>query len=115
VQALAGSLLRIKPVIKVDKNDGKYSTVGRERTVQRSMESIRDYLLEIYGLFTPLQVSIMHGQFSDQSKGLSQLLQDKLNISRLEILRISPVLGVHTGPGVVGAAAVPDALLEGFE
>ncbi len=29
VQALAGSLLRLKPIIKVDKKDGKYSTVGQ--------------------------------------------------------------------------------------
>jgi fatty acid-binding protein DegV len=29
-------------------------------------------------------------------------------------LRISPVLGVHTGPGVVGAL-VPISLMEGFE
>ena len=115
VQALAGSLLRIKPIIKVDKKDGKYTTVGKERTVQRSMESIRGYLLEAYGPLTPLQVSIMHGQFSEQAKELSRLLQEKLNISRLEILRISPVLGVHTGPGVVGAAVVPAALMEGFK
>jgi fatty acid-binding protein DegV len=35
-----------------------------------------------------------------------------LNIARLETLRISPVLGVHTGPGVIGAAVVPAELLE---
>jgi DegV family protein with EDD domain len=114
VQALAGSLLGLKPIIKVDKEDGKYSTVGKERTVQRSMESIRDYFLKIYGPLTPLQVSVMHGQFSEQAKELARLLQAKLNVSYLEILRISPVLGVHTGPGVVGAAVVPKALMEGF-
>ena len=35
VQALAGSLLKIKPVIKVDKADGKYSTVGKGRTLKK--------------------------------------------------------------------------------
>jgi fatty acid-binding protein DegV len=28
------------------------------------------------------------------------------------VLRISPVLGVHTGPGIIGAAVVPVALME---
>ena len=28
-------------------------------------------------------------------------------IGKLEVLRISPVLGVHTGPGIVGAAVLP--------
>lgn len=112
VQALAGSILRLKPIIKVDKKDGKYSTVGKERTIQRSLESIRDYLLEVYGPLTPLQVSVMHGQFNQQANELARLLQEKLNVARLDILRISPVLGVHTGPGVVGAAVVPIALME---
>jgi fatty acid-binding protein DegV len=34
-----------------------------------------------------------------------------LNISKLEVMRISPVLGVHTGPGIVGAAIVPMSLM----
>lgn len=115
VQALAGSILHLKPIIKVDKKDGKYSTVGKERTIQRSMESIRDYLLEVYGPLTPLQVSVMHGQFNEQAKQLARLLQEKLNVSKLDILRISPVLGVHTGPGVVGTAVVPIALMEDIQ
>jgi fatty acid-binding protein DegV len=34
-----------------------------------------------------------------------------LTVKKLEILRISPVLGVHTGPGIVGAAVVPMSLM----
>jgi fatty acid-binding protein DegV len=30
----------------------------------------------------------------------------------MEVQRISPVLGVHTGPGIVGAAVVPMELVE---
>jgi fatty acid-binding protein DegV len=29
----------------------------------------------------------------------------------MEMMRISPVLGVHTGPGIVGAAIVPMDLM----
>ena len=39
-------------------------------------------------------------------------LQERLNIQKLEITRISPVLGVHTGPGIVGAAILPMSLIE---
>lgn len=115
VQALAGMLLGVKPIIKVDKSDGKYSTVGKERTIPKALTSIRDYLRSCYGEETPLLVSVMHGQFTERARELAGLLQEKLNVKRLEILRISPVLGVHTGPGVVGAAVVPVHLLEGIE
>lgn len=112
VQALAGSLLKIKPVIKVEKADGKYSTVGKERTLAKARESIADYLARVYGAATPVWVSVLHGQVGDQARELADLLAQKLNVARMEILRISPVLGVHTGPGIVGAAVVPMKLME---
>ena len=114
VQALAGSLLKLKPVIKVDKTDGRYSTVGKGRTMRRAMGQIADYLVEIYGPETPLWLSVMHGQIAKQADLLAQLLQERLRVARLEILRISPVLGVHTGPGIVGVTALPMALMEGL-
>jgi DegV family protein with EDD domain len=115
VQALAGSLLKIKPIIKVDKADGKYSTVGKERTIPKALEAIREHLVGVYGSETALRVSVMHGQFAEQAKVLQDMLSEKLNVAKSEILRISPVLGVHTGPGVVGAAVVPADLMDRLE
>jgi DegV family protein with EDD domain len=111
VQALAGALLHLKPVINVDKTDGKYSTVGKERTMQRALTSITEYLLKTYDS-KPLWVTVLHGQIQDQAEQLSSMLQARLNVAKIEILRISPVLGVHTGPGIVGVAVVPMELME---
>lgn len=115
VQALAGSLLKIKPIIKVEKADGKYSSAGKERTLQRAIDKIADHLQHVYGSEAPVWTSVMHGQFAEHAKQLAGLLSIKLNVVRSEILRISPVLGVHTGPGVVGAAVVPMSLMEGLQ
>src|SRR5512138_1300995 len=43
VKALAGALLHLKPIIRVD-SDGKYSTVGSARTIGRSMGTITEHL-----------------------------------------------------------------------
>ncbi len=112
VQALAGSLLKIKPVIKVAKEDGKYSTVGSGRTLKKALDMIASYLHDAYGEEVPLWVSVMHGQFADQADALAILLKDRLSVAKLEILRISPVLGVHSGPGIVGVAAVPLEIMQ---
>lgn len=112
VQALAGSLLKIKPVIHVSKQDGKYSTIGRARTIPKALEVIADYLASQYHQTLPVWATIMHGQFAEPAQALADLLRERLNTARLEILRISPVLGVHTGPGIVGAAVVPMELME---
>jgi DegV family protein with EDD domain len=114
VQALAGSLLNIKPIIRVEHGDGKYSTVGKARTIRRAMEDIADHIAAMYHNEKALWVSVMHGNFTEQAELMTRVLREKLNIGKLEILRISPVLGVHTGPGVVGAAVVPQHLLDEY-
>jgi len=110
VKALAGALLNLKPIIRVD-TDGKYSTVSNGRTLGKSMTAIADHLLNKYGN-TPLWVTVLHGRFAEKADLLANEFKEKLNIAKLEVMRISPVLGVHTGPGIVGAAVVPMELME---
>ena len=112
VQAIAGALLNLKPVIRVD-TDGKYSTVAKGRSIGKSMSIIADHLVEKYGK-TPLWVTVLHGRFAEKADELSKEFQSKLNVAKMEVMRISPVLGVHTGPGIVGAAVVPMELMEGL-
>jgi DegV family protein with EDD domain len=111
VQALAGALLKIKPIIRVEQSDGKYSTVGKSRNISQALAAIAEHLHGRYGN-TSLWVTALHGQFAQQAEALTHLLIGKLNVARLETMRISPVLGVHTGPGIVGAAVAPMSLLE---
>jgi DegV family protein with EDD domain len=114
VQALAGALLHVKPIIDVEQSDGKYSTIGKERTIPKALDAITEHISKLYGKDTPLWVSVLHGLFADQAQNLAKLVQENMNVSKLEIMRISPVLGVHTGPGIVGVAAVPYSLMEGL-
>lgn len=111
VQALAGALLHIKPIIRVDHADGKYSTVSQTRTISRALAAIGDHLQKMYD-HKPLWVNILHGSFADKAEELTKQLNERLNIAKLEKMRISPVLGVHTGPGIVGAAVVPIELMK---
>jgi DegV family protein with EDD domain len=109
VKAIAGALLNLKPVIRVD-TDGKYSTVKTERTIGKSMTAIAEHLYEKYAQ-TPVWVTVLHGRFAEKADALAHELQGKLNVAKLEVMRISPVLGVHTGPGIVGAAVAPMELM----
>jgi DegV family protein with EDD domain len=111
VQALAGALLDIKPVISVDHKDGKYTTVNKSRTISKALIAIVDYLHQKY-THTPLWATVLHGKFADKAEALVSLLNERLNIAKMEVMRISPVLGVHTGPGIVGAAVVPIELMK---
>jgi DegV family protein with EDD domain len=114
VQALMGSLLKLKPIINVSHDDGKYSTVGKARTIPAALETITDNMFQKYAK-TPVWVNVLHGRFQEGAETLSDMLVERLNVAKLEVTRISPVLGVHTGPGIVGCAVVPIHLMEGFE
>jgi DegV family protein with EDD domain len=109
VKALAGALLNLKPVILVD-SDGKYSTKGNARTLNKSMAMIVDTMSEKFGN-TPVWVTMIHGRFAEKADMLAADLKGKMNISKMDLVRISPALGVHTGPLIVGAAAVPMELM----
>ncbi len=111
VQALAGALLNLKPLIHVNPSDGKYDTVGRACGFKRALGDLADFIGRRYGPSTPVWVSVMHGQAEEGAAALAALLRERLSIKQLETLRISPVLGVHTGPGIVGAAILPAELL----
>ncbi len=109
VQAIAGALLNLKPVIRVD-TDGKYSNVARGRSIGKSISIMADHIREKYGN-TPLWVTVLHGRFAEKADELAREFQQRLNVVKSEVMRISPVLGVHTGPGIVGAAVVPMELM----
>ena len=77
VQALAGSLLNIKPVIRVDRNDGKYTTVGKGRTVKKNVAMMVDHLSEMYGN-VPLWATVLHGRF-EQGAGAFEYCETRSN------------------------------------
>ncbi|MFO7943184.1 MAG: DegV family protein [Anaerolineales bacterium] len=106
VRSLLSSLLHIKPIIHVDKKDGKYSTIGKERTLNRSITEMVEHLKNMYGQRS-LWITVLHGQLETEALELLEALKKNLNIQRSELLRVTPVLGVHTGPGIVGVSAVP--------
>ena len=111
VQSLLSSVLNIKPVIHVDKSDGKYSTLGKARTLVRTISMMVDHIETLYPKDTPLWVTVLHGQLSEDAERLASELKERLNVARSEIIRVTPILGVHTGPGIVGVAALPMSLL----
>lgn len=111
VSALAGALFNIKPIINVDRKDGKYSNLGKARSIQQASAFITEHLQKMYGN-EPLWATVLHGRFAEKADALAEQFKSKLKIAKLEIRRISPVLGVHTGPGIVGAAITPMRLLE---
>jgi len=111
VQAMAGALLNLKPVITVDKGPGTYITVAKGRSISKSIALIADQVYEKMQ-DRPAWVHVLHTNSPDQAQALHELILTRMPKARLTRGQIVPVLGVHTGPGCVGAVCGPLGILE---
>ncbi len=102
LKGLLASLLGIKPLIGVDKTDGKYYDRGKARTFTRAIQAIPAYMADKFEEGSHLRVQIGH---ADNPEGAQQLREETEKLFKCAWLpecSISPVLGAHTGRGLVG-------------
>jgi fatty acid-binding protein DegV len=50
----------------------------------------------------------MHVAAADEAKKLGQMVKDSFDVSYFFILELGPVVGVHVGPGTLGAGFCPE-------
>lgn len=105
VAGTLGELLNIKPIISLNE-EGKYYTFakvrGREQSLRRLMELLKETVKEKLS-----NVAIVHGGAEKEAKELFARAKEMTNIKELYLNQISPAMGVHTGPGLVGFLVYP--------
>jgi len=107
LKGLLASLLRIKPLIGVDKADGKYYDRGKARTFKRAIQAIPAYIADRIPPGTPLRAQIGHANNPEGAEQLRQETEKLFSCEWLPDCSISPVLGAHTGQGLVGVVFAP--------
>jgi DegV family protein with EDD domain len=111
VQAMAGALLNLKPVITVDKEPGTYITVAKGRSMSKSLTLIADQVHEKMK-DRPAWIHVLHTNSPAMAQQLAELMTQRLPTAKITMGQIVPVLGVHTGPGCVGAVCGPLDVLD---
>ncbi len=104
VAAMLGQFLHLKPIISVNQ-EGKYFTYAKARGRQKSIEKLAE-IVEKAVQSGPIKLAVMHGGAREEFQGLLDRLQKLPNIKELIASDISPALGVHTGPGLLGVCVV---------
>ncbi len=104
LKGLLASLLGIKPLIGVNKDDGKYYDRGKSRTFKRAVEAIPTYIANKFGEGVSLRLQIGHAGNPEGAQMLREALEKLFKCEWLPDCSISPVLGAHTGRGLVGVA-----------
>lgn len=109
LKGLIASLLNILPVIGVEKVGGTYVERGKVRTMAAAINKIVELVLEKHPPGSLLRLQILHGNNPDGVKFLKQKLEEVFKCNWLPTSLIAPVLGAHTGPGLVGLIFAPES------
>ena len=102
VAGTIGDMLNLKPIVTVDEN-GIYYTVCKARGRKQSMVKLTDILKDTLSQ-GPCKVWVLHGGVLEEAKRFLESIKNLDNILSLDISQISPALGVHGGPGLLGLA-----------
>lgn len=110
MRGLIGSLLEIKPIIGVSKDEGKYYQRGSGRTMRKAIPTLADVIAKQHAPGTAMRFQVLHGDNAEGAALLHEKLDGMYQCTWLPVGAIAPVLGAHTGPGLVAVIYAPEAL-----
>ncbi|HID63293.1 MAG TPA: DegV family protein [Anaerolineae bacterium] len=110
--ALVGTLLKIKPILCL--KDGRVEPLDKVRSKRKALVRLLDVIEERVGPGTPIRAAVLHAEALDEAKELEQKVRARFNCTEYYFTELGPVLGTHTGPGVLGLVAVPQMISQGL-
>ncbi len=110
LKGLLASVLHIRPIIGVAKDSGKYYTLGQERTLKRAISKMSDIVAGLYAEGTPLRVQLLHGSNPEGLTLLRERMAGMFECHWTPVISVGPVMGAHTGGGLVGMGVGPASL-----
>lgn len=98
--AFLGTLLDIKPVLKVD-DEGRLIPMSKVKGRKKSIKALFEMLQE--NIVSPEEqvIAISHGDCIEDAEYLKEMIMREYNVKDVMINHVGPVIGAHTGPGVV--------------
>ena len=106
--AWLGSTLRIKPILTLE---SEMTPVERVRTSKRAFERMVDYARQRQASGMNAWV-VQHIQAPDQAAALAERCREIFGHDGVFTSEIGPVLGAHTGPGLLGVGSIHERFLE---
>jgi DegV family protein with EDD domain len=103
VAGTIGDLLHLKPVITVN-DEGVYITLSKAVGLQRSLLSMKSIMVDKFGQDL-VDLTIHYGDDLEKAEMLGERLVKELNVRKLTLSPLTPVLGIHTGPGMFAYVA----------
>jgi DegV family protein with EDD domain len=101
IAAWAAGMLQVKPIVRFSASDIKLA--ARTRTRERALRRMADLVADAAGRHS-VHLAVHHADAPDAAAELHEMLRSRLDLAEVYITEFTQVMGVHTGPGLVGAA-----------
>jgi DegV family protein with EDD domain len=100
-QAMLASALSFKPIITL--TNGLVKPVERPRTRRRARERVLALMRDdVKG--RPVRAAVTQGDALTEAEAIRDQIADEFDCLELLLTEFTPVMGTHTGPGVLGIA-----------
>lgn len=96
---LVGTVLQIKPVLYVA--DGHVDVFAKPRTKPKAVRIMLEQMKE-RAMGRAVHAAILHADVPEEAEQLRQRIARQFNCHELHVVELTPVMGAHTGPGVLG-------------
>lgn len=101
LQAYAATMLDIKPVFEFEQ--GEVIPIARPRTRQRALHRIVEEAVEqLAG--RPAHLAAVHAAAEADAVAVASGIEERADVVERLVVEVTPVVGAHVGPGLVGAA-----------
>lgn len=108
VAATIGGVLGIKPVITCDEN-GSFAVTEKIRGFDKGIRKISEITAEIAAECSRYSICLVYGESLPEIERVRKLAPEIFNRADLYLeQQVSPALCVHTGPGLLGFAILPE-------
>jgi DegV family protein with EDD domain len=105
--AFFGTALNLKPVLEL--RDGRIEATERVRTWNKAVDRLLDIYEHSVDGQRPIRLAVLHANAEEEADRLLTRARLRFNtneVSEAFLAPISPVLGVHTGPGCLGVVTM---------
>lgn len=98
--AILGTMLSIKPVMHMD-NEGHLIAMSKTRGRKQSLKALVEEMGRLVVHPEAQDIFISHGDCLEDAQYVGSLIQQRFPVQSITYHEVGPVIGSHTGPGVV--------------
>ncbi|MER5182110.1 DegV family protein [Streptomyces sp. NPDC002896] len=104
-QALLGSALAVKPLLKLD--GGRIELLEKVRTASKAIARLEEVVAERAGTGR-VDIAVHHLAAPERASALAERLRQRVpGVADLHVSEVGAVIGAHTGPGLLGVVVSP--------